>query len=114
MDAVVDIEKLSLENNNFRKVVATLEYSQIVVMSLLPNEDIGEEIHEVDQIIHIIRGAGIAKLNDYTIDIKEKRLIVIPAGTKHNIINSNLSIMKLYTIYAPSNEPKGLIQKFKD
>ncbi len=111
---VVNIEKETLENENFRKVLYTSNYSQLVVMNLKPQEEIGEEVHGLDQFIRIEKGKGKAVLNDEEYDIEDDFAIVIPAGTKHNIINtSNKEKMKLYTIYSPPEHQDGTIHSTK-
>lgn len=105
---VTNIEKLSLENKNFRTVLYTAKNSQLVVMSLKPNEDIGEEIHQLDQFIRCEKGQGIAILNGVTHNISDGFIVVVPAGTKHNIINASLDKeLKLYTLYSPPNHKDG-------
>lgn len=109
-----DIEEITKENDNFRKVLFTADHSQLVVMSLPPGEDIGMEVHEVDQFIRIEEGHGLAVLNDEETNIKDDFAIVIPAGTHHNIVNaSDEDEMKLYTIYSPPEHPDGIIHKTK-
>lgn len=108
-----NIETLSLENDNFRKVLYTDKNSQLVIMSLLPSEDIGEEVHDVDQFLRIERGAGVAILNDISHDIADGSVIIVPAGTKHNIINSASGSMKLYSLYMPPHHRDGVIHKTK-
>ncbi len=109
-----NIEKETLENENFRKVLYTSNYSQLVVMNLKPQEEIGEEVHGLDQFIRIEKGKGKAVLNDEEYDIEDDFAIVIPAGTKHNIINtSNKEKMKLYTIYSPPEHQDGTIHSTK-
>ncbi len=111
---VTNIEKETLENENFRKVLYTANYSQLVVMSLKPQEEIGEEVHGLDQFIRIEKGQGKAVLNDQEYDIEDDFAIVIPAGTKHNIINtSEEEEMKLYTIYSPPEHQDGTIHPTK-
>jgi len=111
---VTNIEKETLENENFRKVLYTANYSQLVVMSLRPQEEIGEEVHGLDQFIRIEKGKGKAVLNDQEYDIEDDFAIVIPAGTKHNIINtSDEEEMKLYTIYSPPEHQDGTIHPTK-
>jgi len=114
MGYVVNIEKASKENNNFRKVLYTAKNCQLVVMSLLPNEDIGEEVHTLDQFIRIEEGKGKAILDGMEHDIEAEWAVVIPAGTKHNIINTSPdSKMKLYTIYAPPEHQDGVVRATK-
>jgi mannose-6-phosphate isomerase-like protein (cupin superfamily) len=113
---VSDIQKDSLENSNFRKVLNTSAHSQLVVMSLMPKEDIGMETHpEVDQFIRIEQGRGQAILNGEVYEIEAEYAVVIPAGTEHNIVNtSDTEAMKLYTIYSPANHPEGTIHRTKE
>lgn len=111
---VVDIEKATLENENFRKVLNTANYSQLVVMNLRPNEDIGEETHGLDQFLRVEQGAGKAVLDGVSHPIKAGSAIMVPAGTKHNIINtSSDKPLKLYTIYSPPNHRDGIVFKTK-
>ena len=111
---VTNIEKATLENTYFRKVLYTTKNSQLVLMSLLPKEDIGEEIHPLDQFIKCEKGEGTAILNGITHKIKEGFCIVIPAKTKHNIINtSSTNPLKLYTVYSPPNHRDATIHKTK-
>jgi mannose-6-phosphate isomerase-like protein (cupin superfamily) len=110
---IENIEKLSLENDNFRKVLYTDTNTQLVLMSLLPGEDIGEEIHDVDQFLRVEKGNGKAILNDKSNNISDGTVIIVPAGTKHNIINDNNGSMKLYTLYMPPHHRDGVIHKTK-
>ncbi len=113
---VDNIEKLTLENDNFRKVIATNGYSQLVLMSLLPMEDIGMETHpNVDQFFRVEKGMGKAVLNGTEYEFSDGFAIVVPAGTEHNIINtSETEKLKLYTIYSPANHPDGTIHATKE
>ena len=112
---VVDLEKNTLENDNFRKVLYTAAHSQLVLMSLLPKEDIGEEVHNLDQFIRVEQGEGKAILNDVEYPIADGSAIIIPEGVKHNIINTSDSmIMKLYTVYSPAEHKDGIIRKTKE
>ncbi len=110
---VTNIEKESLENSNFRKVLYTDNNSQLVVMSLLPNEDIGEEVHDVDQFLRIEKGNGKAILNGIEHDISDGSVIVVPVGVKHNIINNGEGEMKIYTLYTPPHHRDGVIHETK-
>ena len=110
---VTNIEKLSLENNNFRKVLYTDKNSQLVLMSLLAGEEIGEEIHDVDQFLRVEKGTGTAILSDLPYNLADGSVIVVPAGTKHNIINTGADEMKLYTLYMPPHHKDGIIHKTK-
>lgn len=107
---IVNIEKETKENNNFRKVLYTAKNSQLVVMSIKPKEDIGEEVHELDQFIRIEQGKGKAVLNGVETNIEDDYAVVIPAGTMHNIVNtSEDKDLKLYTIYSPPEHRDGVI-----
>ena len=111
---VVNIEKISLENENFRKVLYTAKNSQLVVMSLKPQEDIGEETHQLDQFIRCESGQGKAVLNDVEHEISDGFVVVVPADTKHNIINVSVDKpLKLYTLYSPPNHKDGTIHPTK-
>ena len=111
---IANIEKLSVDNQNFRQVLYTAKHSQLVVMSLLPNEDIGEEIHQLDQFIRCESGQGKAILDGVEYDIADGFAVVVPAGAKHNIINTSATDpLKLYTLYSPPNHLEGTIHKTK-
>lgn len=112
---VVKIEEKTQQNDNFREVLYTAQHSQLVLMSLNPNEEIGMEIHEiVDQFIRVEQGEGKATLNGEEHDLSDGSAVVVPAGTQHNIINtSSEKKMKLYTIYSPAHHKDGTIHKTK-
>ncbi len=110
---VTNIEKASLENDFFRNVLYTDKNVQLVVMALNPGEDIGEEVHQLDQFIRIEAGSGKAVLDGVEHAVAEGSVIVIPQGTRHNIINGMTSSMKLYTLYAPPDHKDGTIHKTK-
>lgn len=111
----VNIETRTKENDYFREVLFTGPLSQLVVMSLQPGEEIGLETHlETDQFVRVEEGKGKAILASQEYQLKEGSAIVIPAGTEHNIINtSSKKALKLYTIYAPPEHPRGAIHKTK-
>lgn len=112
---VSNIEKDSLENENFRKVLYTAKNSQIVVMNIGPGEDIGEEVHNLDQFIKCEAGEAKAILDGVEHNISSGFAVVVPAGTKHNIINTSLDkSLKLYTVYSPPNHRDGVIHKAKE
>ncbi len=110
---VANIEKSSLENDNFRAVLYTDTKSQLVLMSLLVGEEIGEEVHDVDQFLRVEHGSGVAILNDISHDIADGSVIVVPAGVKHNLINKGSDSMKLYTLYMPPHHRDGVVHKTK-
>lgn len=109
-----NIKELAKENTNFRHVIFTGQHSQIVLMSLLPDEEIGEETHETsDQILCIVKGEGKAIIEGQESPIAKHSVVFVSANTLHNIINTGEEDMKLYTIYAPSVHADGLIHKTK-
>ncbi len=111
---VSNIEKDTVENNNFRKVIYTAKHSQLVVMSLKPGEEIGMETHnELDQFVRIEQGEGKAILDDVEHDIKNDWAVIVPAGTMHNFINTGDEDMKLYTIYSPPEHKHGTVHPTK-
>jgi len=114
MAYTANIEKETLENENFRKVLYTAKNSQLVVMSLLPEEDIGVETHQLDQFIRIERGTGKAVLNGGEYDLSDGSAVIIPAGAEHNIINtSETENLKLYSVYSPPNHKDGTVHATK-
>ncbi len=108
-----NIEKASLENENFRKVLYTTKNSQLVLMSLTAGEDIGEEVHDVDQFLRIEKGMGTAILNGVSHDLADGSVIVVPAGVKHNITNTGAESMKLYSLYMPPHHRDGTVHATK-
>lgn len=111
---VDNIERIALENDLFRKVLYTAKNSQLVVMAIRPNEDIGEEVHELDQFLRIEAGKGKAVLDGVEHDIEDGSAIVVPAGTRHNIINTSESeVLKLYTVYSPPEHKDGTVHATK-
>jgi len=110
---ITNIEKLSLENTNFRHVLYTDKNSQLVLMSLRPGEDIGEEVHDVDQFLRVEKGTGTALLNDVAHELGDGSVVVVPAGVKHNLINTGRDEMKLYTLYMPPHHKDGVVHATK-
>lgn len=110
---ITNIETASLENDYFRKVLYTDPRLQLVVMNLAPGEDIGEEVHELDQFIRVEKGSGKAVLDGEESAINDGSVVVIPQGTRHNIVNTSEKSMKLYTLYAPPNHKDGTVHKTK-
>ena len=113
MSIVMNIENETKNNNNFRKVLYSAPHSQLVIMSIKAGEDIGEEVHDVDQFIRVEMGEGKAILNSTDYEIQSDWAMVIPAGTTHNVINTGISHMKLYTVYSPPQHPDGTIHVTK-
>lgn len=110
---VINIEQATLENSDFRRVLYTAKYSQLVLMNLKPSEEIGEETHTLDQFIRVERGEGVAVLNGETHEITDGFAIVVPAGVTHNIRNTGTNNLKLYTLYAPPEHRDGVVEHSK-
>ena len=112
---VINIEKDTLKNNNFRKVLYTSKHSQLVLMNLQPNEEIGMETHsENDQFFRFEKGCGKCIIDGNEYDVSDGFAVVVPAGAQHNIINtSDTEELKIYTIYSPAHHKDGIIRKTK-
>ncbi len=111
---LINMEKATLENDNFRRVLNTANNSQLVVMSLLPGEEIGMEVHDLDQFIRIESGRGKVILDGKEQEVEDDWAVVIPAGVEHNVINtSDTEKMKLYSIYSPPEHPDGTVHPTK-
>jgi len=111
---IINIEKATINNDNFRKVLNTAKNSQLVVMSLLPGEDIGSEVHDLDQFIRFESGRGKVILDGKEHEVEDDWAVVIPAGVEHNVINtSDNENMKLYSIYSPPEHPEGTVHHTK-
>lgn len=110
-----NIEEETLQNTNFRKVLYTGKFSQLVVMRLIPGEEIGTETHNtVDQFFRVEAGMAKAVLNGEEVMLNEDQVLIVPAGTEHNIINTSQDQdLKLYTIYSPANHPEGTVHTTK-
>ena len=108
-----DIIKQTTENTYFRQEILTNEHSQLVLMSIEPGDDIGEETHDVDQVLVFVAGEGEAILNGERSGIAANSLVVVPAGTKHNFINTGATALKLFTVYAPPEEAPGTLHHTK-
>lgn len=111
---IANIEQRTLENENFREVLFTDARVQLVVMSINPSEDIGEEVHNLDQFIRVEEGEGKAVLDGVEHVISDGSVVIVPEGVRHNIINTSTSdSMKLYTLYVPPQHRDGTIHKTK-
>ena len=111
---VTNIENDTLANQDFRRVLYTAKNTQLVLMNLRPNEEIGEETHELDQFIRVEAGQGLAVLDDVAHRLSDGSAVIIPAGTKHNVINvSDTEELKLYTLYSPPEHRDGTVHKTK-
>jgi mannose-6-phosphate isomerase-like protein (cupin superfamily) len=113
---VGSIEKQTLENTYFRRVIFTAQHAQLVVMCLRPGEEIGDEVHSnVDQFFRIEQGDAKFVFNEKEEHkVHQGDAVVVPAGTYHNVVNrSKTEMLKLYTIYSPPNHPDGTVHKTK-
>ena len=108
---VQNIESISVKNENFRQVLYTAKNCQLVVMALNPKEEIGMEVHELDQFFRVEEGVGEAVLDGIHKMISAGFAVLVPAGTNHNIVNTGTVPMKLYTLYSPPNHRDGVIHK---
>ncbi len=106
---VRNIEDLAVQNGEFRRVLYTAEHCQLVVMALKPGEEIGAEVHELDQFFRVEEGTGEAVLDGARTAIQAGFAILVPAGTTHNVINTGSAALKLYTLYAPPNHRDGVV-----
>jgi mannose-6-phosphate isomerase-like protein (cupin superfamily) len=111
-----NIEKITLENDKFRKVLYTGKHSQLVLMCLKPKEEIGMEVHaDNDQFFRFEKGQGKCIIDGNEYAVKDGSAIVVPAGAKHNIINaSGTDSLKLYTIYSPAHHKEGIARASKE
>lgn len=111
-----DIEKDTLENKNFRKVLYTGKHLQLVLMSLKTGEEIGEETHQdTDQFFRIEKGTGKCLVDGHEYRVKDGDVLLVPAGAKHNVINTDdKEDLKLYTLYAPPHHKDGLVRATKE
>ena len=106
---VQDIENLAVKNKDFRRVLYTAKNCQLVLMALNPREEIGAEVHTLDQFFRVEEGSGEAILDGVRTAIRAGFAIVVPAGANHNIINTGNGPLKLYTLYAPPNHRDGVV-----
>ena len=111
---IADIEELTEENKDFRRVLYTGKKMQLVLMALQPGEEIDEEVHEDrDQFFRIEEGEGEVVIDGTRTPVKEDHAIIVPAGARHNLINTGDEPLLLYTLYAPPEHRDGLVQKTK-
>jgi mannose-6-phosphate isomerase-like protein (cupin superfamily) len=109
-----DVAKATLDNNNFRKVLYTGEHLQLVVMTLKPGEEIGEEVHEDrDQFFRFEQGSGEVRIDGKANKVEDDFGVIVPAGAKHNVINTGEEPLKFYTIYGPPEHKDKTIHKTK-
>jgi len=112
MQGFVDnIETLTTENTDFRRVLYTGKYLQLVLMALKPGEEIGEEVHEDhDQFFRIESGSGEVLIDGKRTAIQDDDAVIVPAGARHNIINTGEAVLTLYTLYGPPEHREGVVR----
>ena len=112
---VTDIERDTLANEDYRRVLFTGPYTQLVLMTLRPGEDIGLETHDGhDQFIRVEAGTGYVELDGERHELHDGSAVVIPSGAKHNVVNSSQrDALRLYTLYSPPEHPDGTVQRTK-
>lgn len=110
-----NIEKETLGNNDFRRVLYTGKYSQLVLMCLKPGEEIGEEVHRtIDQFFRFEKGTGTVSIDGVKHKVADGDAVIVPAGARHNVINDSKTLeLKLYTIYSPPEHIDGTVRKSK-
>ena len=106
---VQNIEDMAVENKDFRRVIYAARNCQLVLMTLMPGEEIGLEVHQLDQFFRVEEGTGEAILDGVHTALKAGFAVLVPAGANHNIINTGSVPLKLYTLYAPPNHRDGVI-----
>jgi mannose-6-phosphate isomerase-like protein (cupin superfamily) len=111
---VADIEDLTEENTDFRRVLYTGHHLQLVLMALKPGEEIGEEVHDDrDQFFRIEDGEGTVVIDGVRHTVKDDDAIIVPAGARHNVINTGADPLKLYTLYGPPEHRDGVVHRTK-
>jgi len=110
-----DIEKLTEENGDFRRVLYTGHHLQLVLMTLQPGEEIGEEVHEDrDQFFRIEEGSGVIDIDGVENPVEDDIAVIVPAGARHNVRNTGDQPLQLYTIYGPPEHKDGVVQSTKE
>ena len=111
---VADIETLTEDNTDFRRVVYTGKHLQLVLMALKPGEEIGEEVHEDhDQFFRIESGSGEVRIDGKATPIKDDDAVIVPAGARHNVVNTGDAPLRFYTLYGPPEHKDGVVHKDK-
>jgi len=109
----INIEDETVKNKDYRRVLYTAEHCQLVLMSIEPGDEIGEEVHKVDQFIRSDGGSGVSIINGYEQKFANGDAVIVPAGAKHNIINTGKERLQIYTVYSPPQHLKDTLQKTK-
>lgn len=108
------IATVAEQSTDFRRVLWTGQHSQLVIMTIAPGGEIGEEVHEaIDQILSFVSGTGEARVADRTEQVQQGELVVVPAGTRHNFVNTGPNPLVLYTVYSPPEHADGVVHATK-
>lgn len=110
---VANIERETLKNTDYRRVLYTAKNSQLVLMNIQPGDEIGLETHHLDQFIRIEQGEATAMLDGVEYNMEDDFAVVIPAGTEHNVINTGTEELKLYSVYSPPEHKDGVVHATK-
>ncbi|MDO8425300.1 MAG: cupin domain-containing protein [bacterium] len=110
---ILNIEEETLKNSDFRRVLYTAKHCQLVLMSIAPGEEIGTEVHSLDQFIRVEKGDARVILDGVEHELRADFAVVIPAGTRHNVINVGTDSVKLYTLYSPPEHRDGVVHSTK-
>lgn len=109
-----NIEQRTVENEDFRRVLYTGHNLQLVVMTLQPGDEIGEEVHkDRDQFFRIEEGSGVVDIDGVANEVRDHFAVIVPAGARHNVRNTSSAPLRLYTIYGPPEHLDGIVQSTK-
>ena len=109
-----DIEQATLANGDFRRVAYTGKHLQLVLMTLQPGDEIGEEVHDgIDQFFRVEEGEGVISIDGVEHQVRDDFAAIVPAGARHNVINRSQAPLKLYTLYGPPEHKHGVVQPTK-
>jgi mannose-6-phosphate isomerase-like protein (cupin superfamily) len=106
---ITNIEKETIDNTDYRRVLYTAKNCQLVLMSIEPGDEIGEEVHTLDQFIRIEEGKGRVIMDGTSHELCDDHAVIIPAGMRHNVVNTGENPLKLYTVYAPPEHKDGIV-----
>lgn len=110
---VTNIEQDTIKNENFRKVLYTAKHSQLVLMTLQPGEEIGAEVHQLDQFFRFEKGVGVVVIDGVEHIVSDGFAVIVPEGAEHNVINTGTEPLRLYTLYSPPEHRDGTVHETK-
>ena len=112
--AALDLDALARSNEDFRREVETAEHSQLVLMTIPPGGEIGDEVHEgIDQLLVFVEGEAEAILAGESSPVRAGQVVLVPGGTRHNFRNAGDAPLRLWTVYAPPEHPAGTVHRTK-